>query len=625
MQPIGRRAIIPAGKTLLDAAQSAGVELMSICGGVGACNSCKVHLMSGEVSPPTEVEEAEFTREELARGLRLACQAYPLSDVKIDIPPESLTTPQRLQVEGQVEDVQPTPAVVAVDVDIDPPSLTDLRSDSERLLTVLAHAIDRPSLHIEYPVLTTLSERMRSLSWSARAALRGDSLIALLPRASEAQGATRLVGMAVDIGTTKLAAFLVDLQSGETLFKTGAMNPQIAFGEDVIARIAYANKFPDDPITHQPGEGRRILQSRLIDTLNGMIDEMLDESRRQGTPIQREQIVDAVIVGNTAMHHLFASLPVHQLGASPYVPAVGEAVQIAARDLGLGLAPGANVYLPPNVAGYVGADHVAMLLATIFSQFYSAVQDGQVVLALDIGTNTEISLAAGGELVSCSCASGPAFEGAHIRDGMRAAPGAIERMQILDGKVHIKTIGDQPPVGICGSGILDSIAQMIRAGALDGRGAIVQTHPQVRAEGRQAEFVLAPGAITGHGHDLVVTRKDVNEIQLAKAAIRAGIKLLLDETGAQPEQIDQFVVAGAFGTYIDLESAIRVGMFPQLPLERFHQVGNAAGAGARQMLISTSRRKLAEEVVNRIKYIELSNHPNFTNEFSKALFFPSMK
>lgn len=623
MQPVGRRANIPAGKTLLDAAQSAGVELMSICGGVGACNSCKVRLMSGELTPPTAAEEAEFSPDELAEGVRLACQAYPLSDVKIDIPPESLTTPQRLQVEGQFEDMQPSPAVIGVDIHIDPPSLSDLRSDSERLRTVLAHAAGIPRVRIEYPVLATLSNKIRSLGWSTRAALRGDSLIALLPGKGEASQGTPLVGLAVDIGTTKLAAFLVDLNSGKTLFKTGAMNPQIAFGEDVISRIAYANKFEDDAHTHQPGEGRRILQGRLVETLNGMIAEMLAESQHKGAPVERDQIVDAVVVGNTAMHHLFAGFPVHQLGTAPYVPAVGEAVQIPARELGLELAPGANVFLPPNVAGYVGADHASMLLATIFSQFYGAVQAGQVVLALDIGTNTEITLAARGELISCSCASGPAFEGAHIRDGMRAAPGAIERVQISGGKVRIKTIGDQPPVGICGSGILDSVSEMIQAGILDGRGAFIQGQSQVKLAERQAEFLLVPGETTGHGRDLVVTRKDVNEIQLAKAAIRAGIQILLDEAGIHAEQIDQFVVAGAFGTYIDLGSAIQVGMFPRLPIERFHQVGNAAGAGARQMLISTPRRQLAEDVVNKIKYVELSNHPNFTTEFSKALFFPS--
>jgi uncharacterized 2Fe-2S/4Fe-4S cluster protein (DUF4445 family) len=318
------------------------------------------------------------------------------------------------------------------------------------------------------------------------------------------------------------------------------------------------------------------------------------------------------------MHHLFAGLPVAQLGHAPYVPAASQALDLRASDLGLDLNRGAYVYLPPNIAGYVGADHVSMVLAT------ETHQAGRTTLALDIGTNTEITLSHAGRLLCCSCASGPAFEGAHIRDGMRAAPGAIERVQINGEKhtIRIQTIADQPPVGICGSGILDAIAEMLISGVLDRRGALVGSHPLVRRRDGLNEFVLAEASRSGHGRDVLVSRRDVNEIQLAKGAIRAGIELLLAEAGIPAAEIQDFIVAGAFGTYISIPSAIRVGMFPALPLGRFRQVGNAAGEGARQMLVSLRQRELAELIAHRLEYIELSSHPDFTNEFSHRLFFP---
>lgn len=598
MQPVGRRAEVNPGMTLLEAAQSAGVELSSVCGGIGACESCRVRLVEGDLTPATLEERGLFSDEELSQGCRLACQASPTSDVKIDIPPESFTTPQRLQIEGQSVQITPLPAVVAFDLDIDHPSLHDLRSDTARLSDALGAAGCTSTPIYSLALLEGISPRLRELDWSARAVLRGNEVISLLPKGAP------LVGLAVDVGTTKLAAYLVDLSSGDTLAKTGAMNPQIAFGEDVISRIAYTEKHAN---------GREIMQGRLVESLNIVLAELC-----QVAGCQIDQVVDTVVVGNTAMHHLFAGLPVSQLGHSPYVPALSEAIDLRAGDLGLELTPGGYVHLPPNIAGYVGADHVAMLLAT------DAWQAERATLALDIGTNTEVSLKHGERLLCCSCASGPAFEGAHIHDGMRAAPGAIERVQIddLEQRIRLQTIGNQPPVGICGSGILEAVSEMRRAGILSERGALVGGHPLVRKNDGMHQFILAAAQESGHGRDVLVTRRDVNEIQLAKGAIRAGIEILLAEAGITAEAIEDFIIAGAFGTYISVPSAIQVGMFPPLPPERFRQVGNAAGAGARQMLVSTQQREIAQEIAHRLEYIELSLHPNFTNEFSHRLFFP---
>jgi uncharacterized 2Fe-2S/4Fe-4S cluster protein (DUF4445 family) len=598
LEPVGRRIQIRAGASLLEAAQAAGVELVAVCGGSGSCGTCRVRLMSGALSVLTLVEEAELSQEELSAGYRLACQAIPRSDVRVDIPPESLTAPQRLQVEGQEVQVGLDPAVVAVDVRINPPDLHDLRSDVTRLRTALAE-LGYPAAVVGHPVLADLSNRLRAQDWSARLALRQDEVVAVFSPGSEVNIA--LLGLAVDVGTTKLAAYLVDLASGVTIAKAGAMNPQIGYGEDVVSRIAYANEH---------AEGGQILQRKLAEALNQLAEGLCAEAGAD-----RRQIVEAVVVGNTAMHHLFAGLPVRQLGASPYVPVISEALEVRSRDVGLELSPAATVYLPANIAGYVGADHVAMLLALDVAQSVGT------VIALDIGTNTEITLAHGGRLLSCSCASGPAFEGAHIHDGMRAAPGAIERVQINGAVVRAHTIGGLAPVGICGSGILDAVAELLSTGVLDRRGILSGDHPRLRKRNGKNEFVLAAAEATGHGRDVVVTRSDVNEIQLAKGAIRAGVEVLLAEAGLTQADIQEFIVAGAFGTYLDLDSAVRVGMFPDLPRSRFRQVGNAAGMGARQMLISAARRQEASRISRQVEYIELTIHPAFAEEFYKALLF----
>lgn len=594
MEPVGRRTRITPGDSLLEAAQSAGVGLVSLCGGEGWCEGCRIKVVEGQVSHPTFIEEDYIAADDLAIGYRLACQAMPESDVKIDIPPESLTTPQRLQVEGQGIEVELDPLTEPVDLEIEPPSLHDLRSDVSRLLAALSER-GHTSVRIHLPILISLSDELRRMKWSTRVALRQDEVVAVLPQQS------RLLGLAVDIGTTKVAAYLLDLGSGETLSRTGEMNPQIAYGEDVISRIAY---------TQAQEKGRQIMQGKLVEVVNTMASRLCAEA---GLPVTH--IVDAVIVGNTAMHHLFAGLPVEQLALAPYVPAVSDLLQFPAADIGLHLSPGANVTLLPNIAGYVGADHVAMILAT------DIWRSNKTTVAVDIGTNTEITLATNGRLLSCSCASGPAFEGAHIRDGMRAAPGAIERVKIIDGKVHIYTIDHQLPVGLCGSGILDAVAEMRLAGVIDEKGAVQTNHALVLCEEEKLPaFVIVPADKTGHGRALTMNRKDINEIQLAKAAIRTGLEILMIEAGIEPADIEDFIVAGAFGTFIDIPNAIRVGMFPDLPIDRFKQVGNAAGMGARQVLLSKKQLLAATKVVQEIEHIELTTHPFFQAKFLAMMY-----
>jgi len=591
-QPIGRRIKVVAGTNLLEAAREAGVQLSSLCGGAGLCESCIVRIASGKTSPPTSLEQDILDAESLAAGFRQACQVRAEGDLKIDIPPQSLSTSQRLQLEGRSLDIDLDPLIMSLEITLDPANLQDLGSDSARLReALLEHKIPDATLRIS--VLRELSNRLREHEWSVKLALRDSDLVAVLPTGSQ------LLGLAVDIGTTKLALYLLDLASGSVLSKAGAMNPQISYGEDIISRISYAT-------THE--NGRKTLQTAVIGSLNAAIEQCCNE-----IGVSQEQIIDAVVVGNTAMHHLLAGLPVHQLGVSPFVPSVSEALDIEAGQIGLSIAPGARVHFPPNIAGYIGGDHAAMLLS---SEVWETRKN---VLALDIGTNTEITLATGGRMLACSCASGPAFEGAHIRDGMRAAPGAIERVQIDRDQIRLQTVDDLPGVGICGSGILDAVAQLLDAGALDRTGRMDMEHPLVRKSDEQSEVLLLDAAHSGHRRDVAITRKDVNEIQLAKAAIRAGLEILLQEANLSHDDIEEIIIAGAFGTYLDVRSAIRVGLLPEIPLSRVRQVGNAAGVGAMQMLLSAHRRRLAAQLVDRVEYVELTTHPDFNAHYTKAL------
>lgn len=604
-EPIGRRGKCPRDATLLDCARQLGVGLANLCGGTGACGRCIVQIVEGEVSRPTSEETEFLSADAIAQGYRLACRTYPLGDCRVNVPLQSLTAPQRTQVEGEMTAVTPEPLARDHLVTLPPPSLSDLRADAERLIEALQTQHGLAVASIDLDVLRQISPRLRDWpdvkvgQWHIRAVTRAGEIVALLP----AEAAP--LGLAVDLGTTKIAAYLVDLRSGRTLAAHGLMNPQIAYGEDVIARITFAE---------QDTSKAALLRDVVARAINDAASELCARFHAEVS-----QIADMVVVGNTAMHHLFLGLPVKQLAQAPYVPAVASALDVKARDVGLRLAPGAYVHLLPNVAGYVGADHVAMLLATHIEQ-----QQG-LVLAIDIGTNTEICLANDGVLTSASCASGPAFEGAHIKHGMRAASGAIERLRLVGDRIEYQTIGGGPPVGLCGSGIVDAMAQFLLAGVIDAHGRMGD-HPRVHTTGGVREFVLVDDARADETaaeqvgpRRIVFTQQDVRQVQLAKGAMRAGIELLLEKCGRKMEEIDAVIIAGAFGSYIDVASAIAIGMLPALPLERFRQVGNAAGMGAKLALISQVEREAARDLASRIAYLELATHPNFATAFAQAM------
>jgi uncharacterized 2Fe-2S/4Fe-4S cluster protein (DUF4445 family) len=577
----------------MDAAQLLGVNLISLCDGKGTCGRCKVQLLQGQLSPLSSVEERTLHASELSRGFRLACQAHPRSDLVLHVPPESLSTPQRTQLEGQEVPVVPDPLVRAYRVQLAPPSLEDLASDAQRLTRALDQEHGVHCGVIDLDVLRGASPSLREWDWQVQICLRDGECIALQP------SATPLLGLAVDLGTTKVAGYLLDLQSGRTLASMGLMNPQIAYGEDVVTRIGRAL---------QSNQEAELLQQLAVQVIAQLATELAAQ-----VAASPQDVVDAVVVGNTAMHHLLLHLPVEQLVMAPYVPAASQALDVKARDVGLPLAPGAYVHLLPNIAGYVGADHVAMILGT---ELWKA---GGTVLALDIGTNTEICLAHKGVLSSVSCASGPAFEGAHIKHGMRAAAGAIEHLRLVDDDVQYHTIAGAPPVGLCGSGIVDALAQLHLSNVVD-RSGRMHDHPRVRTQDGEREFVLVSDADRASRSAITVTQRDVRELQLAKGAIRTGIEALLQAHSLSDEDIDEVIIAGAFGSYIDVSSAMVIGMLPALPLQRFRQVGNAAGTGARLAVISRQQRATAAAVGAAVRYIELAGLPSFQEVFSGSTY-----
>ncbi len=591
-EPIGRRGSFPEGKSLLDIARGLGIGIAASCGGRGDCHSCLVQVVTGNVNPPTASEQKALSREQIEKGFRLACQVYPAGDCKIYIPTESMTTTQRTQVEGIDVQVPPEPAVKAYHVKLTPPTLSDLEADAERLLSTLNRDHNMKCRKIDFFVLRELSSFLRMHEFECDVVVRGDEIIAVKPLDE------RNLGLAVDMGTTKVAGYLVELNTGKTLAKKGIINPQISYGEDIISRMACASNSPRE---------REKLRELAVSSVNELAHDLSSE-----IGIKKEDIVDSVIVGNTAIHHLFLGLPVKQLATAPYVAAVRESVTEKTRELGVDISKGAYIHLLPNIAGFVGADHTAVLLAVDALNL-----KGRVIL-IDIGTNTEISLIDKGEITSASCASGPAFESGHIKHGMRAASGAIERVYITDDKVEYETIDGASPAGICGSGILDALAGMYLAGAVDCGGRIQKMPSKVVTRKGEREFVIVE---EGDGQkDIVITQGDVRELQLAKAAIRSGIQVLLESKGLTDNDIDRVIIAGAFGSYIGIESAITVGMLPAIPLKRFSQIGNAAGMGAKLALVSIKKREEAEKIAASARYIELASAPFFNETFIQATF-----
>ena len=597
--PSGRQVEIPAGSTVMDAARAAGIELASVCGGEGTCGRCRVVIVSGALPPPTGADRRALSRAGIAASERLACRVAVGGDLRVHVPKASLITGERLQVDGPARAIAVDLAVRAYAVAASAPSLSDPRSDLDRVTRAATATHGLRRLHAGPSVASQLTGLARRTAWEVTLFVRaGGEVVGIVAPGH------RPVGFAVDLGTSKIAVYLVDLETGAELTAGAVMNPQIVYGEDVISRLAHAAR-----VEGGADDLARVVRSAL--------DELVG-SLCAAAGIAREEVAEGCIVGNTAMHHLLLGLPTRQLAEAPFVAAASAPMDVRARDLGIAVAPEARVHLPPCIGAFVGADHVAMILGADLDRVDA------VKVGVDIGTNTEVVLRRPGlgHLASTSCASGPAFEGAHIRDGMRAATGAIEAVRIEDGGVQVRTIDDAPAVGICGSGVVDAVAELHRTARMDHRGRLRPSAPGIRAGDRGAEFLLADAARSGTGRDIAITQGDVSEIQLAKGAIATGIQILLEATGTDPAAVDEVVVAGAFGTYLNLDSALDIGLLPRLPHAAYVQVGNAAGTGARAALLSLQERSRARKIAHGTAYVELAAYPGFRRRFARSMLFP---
>jgi len=594
-EPLGIRLLCEEPLTLLEAARQAGIRLRSECGGKGTCAKCQVQILKGVIPPLTELERKTFTAVQLKLGFRLACCTIIGSDAEIYLPAQSLLSDQVLQTEGSSQEFHVDPVVRVSPISLNPPTFTDLQPDWERVQNALTQQ-GIGNLSVSLPVLTSISTQLRKSDWKINLIHNEKEILNACPPDNFTP-----IGLAVDVGSTKIACFLVNLRSGQTLAARGIANPQIAFGEDIMSRLGAVLENPANA---------KALQQGVIQSIQSTVDEMC---ANLGIPI--DHVMDACLVGNTAMHHLFLGLPTNALAMSPFVPSTGSELNPAADELGLQLMPGARAYAPPVIAGFVGSDHLAFLLAAGFGE------DNRTRLGIDIGTNTEIALQHAGRIVSVSTASGPAFEGAHIRLGMRAALGAIDHVNIDEsGFAHCQVIGSQPASGICGSGILDALAELRRTQLINHRGRLDKSPLAIRADPQKKPvFVLMPESASQR--EISLDQKDIDQILLAKGAIRAGIDILMDYLHVPLSAIDEIVIAGAFGSYMNPEQAVRIGLLPDIPLERIHAVGNAAGVGARMLLASKKMRLKALKLAWKIEYLELTIYPNFNLFFANGIRF----
>ncbi|MEM3640931.1 MAG: ASKHA domain-containing protein [Candidatus Bathyarchaeia archaeon] len=601
-EPYGRRVEASAGELVFSLAKSGGVIIRSECGGKGVCGKCKVIVVDRDaVSKLTESERKHLAQNDIDAGYRLACQTRILKNTVIMVPHESRLELPKLEVEGLERHVKLAPMVRKFHLALHKPTLSDITPDLERLLNGVREVTDLRDLNVDPYVLRRLPYFLRIANWNVTLVVHNQEIIEIEPGDTSSE----LFGLAVDIGTSKIVCHIVDLTCGGTVSIESIENPQAVYGEDIISRITYASS--DEANLKE-------LQNLAVEGLNKVLSKAC-----QKVEVEPEKIYEVVVVGNTAMHHIFFGIQTKYVAQAPYVPALRRAISMKARDLGVKINPCGVVSTLPIVAGFVGADAVADVLATGIHE------SDENSLLVDIGTNTEIFVGSMEGLLCCSCASGPAFEGMHIRHGMRAVVGAIEKVRIQPNfDVEYETVGNVRPVGLCGSAVIDAIAEMYKRGIIGEHGRINHQikSPRIRRGGEGLEFVIAWRNETATGTDIIITQKDIREIQLAKAAIYSGCSILMKKKGLTDRDIDALFIAGAFGNYLNPENAKIIGLLPNVPTEKIRFVGNTAITGAKMALISKEARDAAELLIEKIRYHELAADQNFYEEFINAIYIP---
>src|SRR5881396_1594371 len=611
--PSAQRTLsLPPATSILKTAHAAGIEITATCGGRGRCTSCRVKFVAGTVPPPTIMDEIQLGDDQVREGYRLACQCLPGEAVTVQIAPP--LEERAFQILGA------GPGVVGMGrVTLDsgirkqvvkvglPREEHHQTSDLEQFAAALGVTPADVGLAVLQGLPGALRDDPAGVTVTTFAAAGGGERVLAVERGDTA---SMKFGLAVDIGTTSVVSVLIELESGEQLASVSSLNPQAVFGGDLMSRIAFAQFNPDN---------LKKLHTRIVGLLNQHIAEICRQSG-----VLAKWIYKVVVVGNTCMHHLLLGIDPSHVGLAPYAPVMRHALVLPARELFLKVAPEARVCLLPLVAGFVGADAVAVALAT---RIY---ESAEVRIAVDIGTNGEVLLGSRDRLWACSAPAGPALEGAQIRHGMRAALGAIDRVTV-DDDVHVHTIGEADALGLCGSGLIDLLAGLLDAGVIDWTGLIqvegrtalppkLSERVVMRGEERQV-IILRPGE-AGARAEIVLTQDDVRQVQLAKGAIASGVLMLQHVAGVPDARVAELMLAGGFGNYVSISSALRIGLIPPLPKEKIRYVGNAASLGAQLCLVSETERRRAESVAARIEHVSLAAHPDFEQIFVDAMNFP---
>ena len=599
---------VEPGTTILRAAHAGGVDITATCGGRGRCTSCRVKFVSGAIPPPTIMDQLQLGDGLVREGYRLSCQCHVTEPIAVQVaPPVDERTFQILGADRPADLPLPLVLDAGINKEVVRVSLSKEEHHQSSDLEELLRATGRTEADVPVEMLRTLPAALRERQGEVTVTSFGRRLLAV----EAGDTALHKFGLAIDIGTTSVVTSLMELESGEQLAAVSSLNPQAVFGGDLMSRIAFAQ--------FDSGNLRK-LQTRIVGLLNQHIEQIASDSG-----VLPKWIYKVVIVGNTCMHHLLLGLDPSYVGLAPYAPVMRHPLVLPARRLFLKVNPEARVCLLPIVAGFVGADAVAVALATHIDQA------PEVRIAIDIGTNGEVLLGSSAHLWACSAPAGPALEGAQIRHGMRAAQGAIDRVSLEDGDLRLHTVGEAPAQGICGSGMIDAIASLLDAGAIDWTGLIdidgrdrlpSALRERVALRGEERLVVLARSGEMGAAGEIVITQEDVRQVQLCKAAIASGVAMLQHVAGVRDDEVSELMLAGGFGNYLSIRSALRIGIIPALPEKKIRYVGNAAALGAQLALVSEAERRRAEALARDIDHVSLAAHPDFQDIFVDCMNFP---
>ena len=627
IEPVSRRLFYTENETLYELMINSGIRVRSICGGNGTCGKCKILVQEGNIflNPPTNSEMKYLTPSEIKENWRLACQCrlkknqiqevktHQPAQIKIFLPKEILVEDFKILTTGKSKKINLKPNVSKVFVDINTPNLENPTPDIERIIHSLSAKKDNKGIYndvsFEIDTIRKIPSVLREDQHRISLTLYDNRKFIDCEAGNTME---ECFGIAFDIGTTTLVGYLINLCNGKTYSIASALNPQTAYGEDVISRITYAK---DNPA------GLAKLNSVLIESLNSMIEEMCTNAK-----VSASHIYEVTIVGNSVMHHLFLNIDPTYIGLSPYVPTFKRDLNIKAKDVKLEISKSGYVYILPLIAGFVGADTMGVIISSEIDK------ERELTLAIDVGTNGELVIGNKDALFTGSCAAGSALEGAHIKHGMRAAAGAIDTLKInpRDFSVEYTTINDKKPIGICGSGIIDVVAEMLRAKLLTKSGNFNKEfidHENIIKEEKNIEFILVNKEDTPIKRPITISQSDIRELQMAKGAFFSGARLILNHLNRVNDselEIKQILLAGAFGNYINKSNAKFIGMIPDIPDEKLFQIGNAAGIGAQNCLLNVDLRKKARKLQEKIHYVEIAIEKDFQKEFASAMYFPHL-